>query len=122
VSDDLAARVAAGIAELDRVDPDWFHRISLDELVLTSGTYKPDHNCGCVLAQLDQRHNASSVGFYEDGADELLGKDCTRDLEWLVDHGFTLPRWEDAPGHVDGAWADLEQAWRDAIAVRRAAP
>jgi hypothetical protein len=120
VSADVAARVAAGIAELDRVDPDWFHRISLDQFDIHSGVYRPDASCGCVLAQLNQRQHAARTGFYEDGAAELLGKDVTHDLDWLVDHGFTLPRW-DGSSSVDGPWAELEQAWRDAITARRAA-
>jgi len=138
VSDDLAARVARGMAVLDERMPGWDALIDLDLLDLDEGVHDPQESeCGCVLAQLDyDRHvlrgdtqrmpspyrHFEGEGTYNCGLWHLTGLNAevlapqSREASaWAREHGFL----DDS---LDGDGGELTQAWRDAITTRRAAP
>jgi hypothetical protein len=107
-------RVAAGIAELDQLDPIWFRRIDVDRLDMNSSEYDPKRpgDCGCVLAQLDYRRPGPprDYGDYYHALSNWFGREAIS-LNWEFAHGFLAD-------HGDVDEQDLAEAWRQAIATR----
>jgi hypothetical protein len=105
---DLARRVAAGEAMLDRVRPGWRGRVAADAIAMES--------CDrCILAQV--------LGSYEAGYRSLLPSLTTR-LHAASEYGFTLPV---AAQRGDRAralarFAALGDLWRRVLAARPLMP
>lgn len=100
-------RVAAGVALLDRVAPDWFERIDLYDLDMSESGY-------CVLGQV--------FGGYSESVAELSGlneglPDMTvwhaRDA-WSIAHGFEVY----PTSSSQSAYDRLGLAWREIIEER----
>ncbi len=90
----LRERVERGAAFLDEHEPTWWKLLRENQLDL-------GHCDECVLGQI--------YGGYGRGLEALLGAD---DLDWSVDHGFTL-----LP--PDNRWRALGALWLEAIAQRK---
>jgi len=106
-------RVAAGIAELDRLDPIWFRRVDVDRIDMDSSEYDPKRtgDCGCILAQLDYRRPGlpREYGDYYHALSTWFGT-STPSPGWEPAHGFLADHGADAE--------ELAEAWRQAIAAR----
>lgn len=132
----IVKRVARGARFLDRVKPDWFNLINLDELNLASG-------CSCVLGQIVRKESAGADSFWSGyGAVAIHEKPGTTrvdpqllqirrnelshidNLQALVMPGFTAKRYgfhltvaQMADEHNE--WDALTAEWKWHIIVRR---
>ncbi len=99
-------RVQNGAQWLDETEPGWEDRIDTARLHLANGTK-------CILGQLFNTEG----GYYGVIRNENYPEITHRTAP---DLGFT--RFEDETGEIEGlTFADLDEAWRDLVAERRAA-
>jgi hypothetical protein len=109
-------RVAAGVAVLDALDPDWRRQMDPDHLDMGSGTYFPRSGlslCGCVAAQWHAAQaQAGGKGTFDYGLELLAQQMFTGSDEataWAVEHGL------EAEVAEVSEYALLTRLWREAI-------
>jgi hypothetical protein len=103
----ISERVQAGATWLDEHRPGWVADIDLDRLLLSSP-------CRCVLGQLYGSYYDAPVKYYDtsDYGFATLAED-----QVLPDDDASQDAYEAA---IDGEYAELDAAWRELVATRRA--
>jgi len=98
---EIAERVAAGAALLDRRRPGWENVIDLNRLNMRWGAFgDTPHDCGCVLAQLSEH------GSFGDEV-EALNLDDPRVYGFETMHDD------------DSEWGVLDSLWTEEVKSRR---
>lgn len=124
-------RIARGMALLDRKYPGWSMHINLDQLSMTSPSYRVtrEYPCGCILAQVGvlvphggwtDPHTQEQVGSYF-SMQNVLFTGCGDDIVAQSQaHGFTIDL-ESEKRIAAGVsiWGPLRNEWSRAIAARR---
>lgn len=107
------AEIAAGIAWLDIVQPDWRDKITRPLMMHTTGQ--------CVLGQVFTLYGKEGFitryGFNRAIKIAGLGKDIGDWLPWADAHGFAVDPFR-VPGYTWRAWDTLKDEWVATLAIQ----
>jgi len=100
----IRTRVKKGMAFLDNsLGKSWSDHINLNELDMSSGQYAPQHECGCIIAQLDWTFDrVEDEGEYDHGLRVL---EIDHDSGQAEDLGFFSDTYDN--------YTKLTQAWKE---------
>lgn len=102
----LRQRVERGASELDRVEPDWYNKVPVNELNISSCFY-------CIMGHV--------FGEYTFGVFKVakLNAELEAGESWAINHGFLASFEVDDEGHGHATSGPLEELWKQQIAARK---